>query len=217
MVLVGSRARDAEPDDLADIDVQVYTTTPAVYTQDDRWLSELGEIWVCVRDAYVDGDVHVATRLVILAPGVKVDFAFYPADASSAGIRSGLPWRTLLDKGPSAEEFRRVIEEFWFEAYHVAKYLARGELQLAKSRDRATKHFLLTMVEWHRRFAHGETPELAESASNESGHELLDTTRTFRRVSTETAAALRYTYPADVDTNLSRLIDDIRQRHGQSS
>lgn len=46
LVLVGSRARMALPDDLADIDVQVYAKTHEPYTRDDAWLSEFGRTWV---------------------------------------------------------------------------------------------------------------------------------------------------------------------------
>lgn len=250
LLLVGSRARDARPDDLADIDVQVYTDTAAVYTQDNRWLSDLGEVWVCVRDEYIDGDVHVPTRLVIFSPGVKVDFAFYPAAVISGGIRDGLPSRTLFDKDPSAAratksaapgpgapteaEFRRVVEEFWFEAYHVAKYLARGELWLAKSRDWATKQFLLTMIAWHGQFVRRQAPGADDEGrratfDRDTWHALRDvfagfaagqswsaasaTQQLFRRLASETAAALGFEYPRDVDSHLFALIESLRMRH----
>jgi len=90
--------------------------------------------------------------LVLFAGGVKVAFAFYPAGVVSHSVRAGLAHRVLLDKDgaarepraepvaigrrpPSAAEFARTAEEFWFEAYRVAKYLARNELWLVKSRD----------------------------------------------------------------------------------
>jgi len=71
----------------------------------------------------------------------------------SGGIRAGLAHRVLVDKDaafaheavgpplvrpelPADAEFRRVVDEFWFEAYHVAKYLARDELWRTKLRLR---------------------------------------------------------------------------------
>ena len=58
---------------------------------------------------------------------------------------SGRRWAAFCER-PAESEFRRVVEEFWLEAYHVAKYLARDELWLAKERDWATKRFLATMI-----------------------------------------------------------------------
>lgn len=255
VVLVGSRVRVPAVDDLADIDVQIYCTALARYLDDMSWLSFIGEPVVCVRDRYVDGDVTVITRLVIFMSGVKVDFAFYPASAVSAGIGSGLPYATLIDKDapggaspgavhaspdpqpPLAAEFARVIEEFWFEAYHIAKYLARGELLLAKSRHFATRQLLLTMIEWHEQFARGrrlapDSREHRASMSDDTWHALertfasADRTDTwnaarktmelFRKIAEETAAALRFTYPRDVDCNLSRTIASIAGRAGLS-
>jgi aminoglycoside 6-adenylyltransferase len=251
LLLVGSRAREVPPDDLADIDLQVYAETPARYTQHIEWLSEIAEVWVCVRDNYPDQDIQVPTLLTIFEGGVKIDFAFYPAGTMSAGIRSGLPHKTLVDKDPSGTpdvgrsgsvdqvcpptegEFRRVVEEFWFEAWHVAKYLARDELWLAKSRDQAAKQFLLTMIQWHDQCVCGRRREPDDSGKRGSMsddtwqalHECFGafsrelswapffaTTELFRRLGKETAAALGFVYPADVDANISGWIETMRRR-----
>ena len=251
VVLVGSRARSESPDELADIDVQVYAETREAYTRDDAWLSEIGQTWLCVRDEYVDGDIRVPTRLVIFAGGVKVDFAFYPAGILSNGISAGLAHRILLDKDgaardreagsvpleqrarPSEAEFVRVVQEFWFEAYHVAKYLARNELWLAKSRDWATKELLLRVIEWNDRITHGRDYDtqcagehtrscvredvweelhraFAGFEREESWGALLVTAGIFRRLARKTAVTLGFSYPADVDKNISEFILDVR-------
>jgi aminoglycoside 6-adenylyltransferase len=249
LVLVGSRARDAAPDELADIDLQVYARTPDGYTGDEGWLSGIGRPWLCVRDEYVDEGHRVPTRLVLFDQGVKVDFAFYPADAVSAGIRAGLAHRILLDKDgaaggartepfapvhdrrPSEAEFSRAVEEFWFETYHVAKYLARDELWLAKSRDWATKQFLLRMIGWHEQVALGR-PHDADSAGKrrsmntdtwetlhdvfarfgreESWRAMFSSMDLFRRLATRVAETLGYGYPFDVDANISRFLAGLR-------
>jgi len=251
VVLVGSRARSQPPDDLADIDVQVYAERSEPYTRDDAWLSEIGQIWLCVRDEYPDGDIRVPTRLVIFAGGIKADFAFYPAGVVSNGISAGLAHQVLLDKDgaarthrarpvsreqsarPREAEFARIVQEFWFEAYHVAKYLARNELWLAKSRDWATKELLLTVIEWHDRTPHGRDDDtkcagnqmrswvsedvweelqraFAGFGREESWGALLATAGLFRRLATETAATLGFAYPADVDSNITDFILGLR-------
>jgi len=252
LLLVGSRARTANPDDLADFDVQVYTKTHEPYTRDHQWLSGIGQVWVCVPDQYSDGDIQVPTRLVIFDGGVKVDFAFYPAGHVSSGLSAGLPHRILLDKDhasscretrpgpptqpeiPSSESFSRLVEEFWFEAYHVAKYLARNELWLAKSRDWSTKQLLLAMIGWHERIVRGRAPgadfagervrvspdtwELLQQtfgsfARDDAWKAALATMELFRRLATEVAAAAGFTYAADLDRNISEFIRKLRASH----
>lgn len=245
LVLVGSRARAEPCDDLADIDVQAYVDACEPYTRDDAWLLQIGQPWVCVRDEYSDGELTIPTRLVIFKGGVKVDFAFYPSGAVSDGIRSGLAHRVLLGKdtddlgvataassparpvAPGQAEFRRVMDEFWFEAYHVAKYLARGELWLAKSRDWATKQLLWRMVEWHEECARGHAREtwsegrsaavskdtwealhgtFSAFAREESWRATLATIGLFERLAADVAAALGFAYPADSDRNMAQWI-----------
>lgn len=253
VLLVGSRARTINPDDFADVDLQVYVTTTARYAEDIGWLSTIDEVWLCVRDAYVDGELNVPTCLVIFAGGAKVDFAFYPAGVLSDGVRRGRACRVVIDKepttpleaispvavaqpdAPTEAAFRRAIDEFWFEAYHVAMYLARRELWLAKSRDWAAKQFLLSMIEWHERFVRGravdpdsagrraamshETWQALDAAfgglaREESWAALLAMTALFRRLAREAAAALAFPYPEDLDRSLSGLISAVRDLPG---
>jgi len=249
LVLVGSRARAEPLDELADIDLQVYVETSEPYARDNTWLPKIGQPWLCVRDEYSDADVTVPTRLVIFEGGMKVDFAFYPAGVVSDGARAGLAHRVLLDKDavgcsgatgkpsplqpepPSDVEFRRVVDEFWFEAYHVAKYLARNELWLAKSRDWATKRFLWRMIEWHEHIARGHVQdawcEERRSAFSDDTWEALYETFSgfargnswratfatidlFQRLAADVAAILGFSYPTTTDRNMSQLIIGLR-------
>jgi aminoglycoside 6-adenylyltransferase len=251
LVLVGSRARSVAPDGLADIDLQVYAENNEPYTRRDAWLTEIGEVWLSVPDQYADGDIVVSTRLVIFNCGVKVDFAFYPAGSTSHDVRTGLPHRILVDKDvgarpdkagyvasersdpPGESEFLRDVEEFWFEVYHVAKYLVRDELWLAKERDWAAKHFLLNVIGWHgrivqRRAYHAShagqraavgddtwaiLPQTFCGFEREEGWEaLIATTKLFRRLAKDVADAIGCSYPVAVDTNVTRFILELRDR-----
>lgn len=253
LLLVGSRAHATPPDDLADFDVQVYADSHEPYIQDQGWLSGIGRVWVCVPDKYLDRDIEVPTRLVIFDGGLKVDFAFYPAGHVSTGVSAGLPHQVLLhrDRGTTSSEpqqlqlrshplpneatFRRVVEEFWFEAYHVGKYLARHELWLAKSRDWATKQCLLTMIGWHEQVVRGRLleaewvgqrscvspatweavyPTFGSFEHADSWRAAFATIKLFRQLAVEVAAATRFTYPADLDGSVGDFIQ--RLRDGQA-
>jgi aminoglycoside 6-adenylyltransferase len=146
LVLVGSRAEREPADELADFDVAVFARTYEPYVQDDRWLSSIGHVWVYIPEQYDVEDEIVPTRLVVYEGGVKVDFAFH-----TMGLVTKVDWegayRVILDKDgiaaviaslahdaqrhpPVEQDLSALVREFWFEAYHVAKYLKRGELWL---------------------------------------------------------------------------------------
>ena len=255
-ILTGSRARhDGTADELSDIDVELFLDPSEPFTESWEWLSEIGALWVCLplrnREGY-------PTRLAIFEGGAKADFTLYPAVLLRKAIESGkLParyardYRVLADKEglaaalaglaqepaevspPGEEEFRALVEEFWFEAYHVAKYLRREDLWAVKSRDWGTKELLLTMIVWHARCEHGwsyETHHLGMRMrewvapdvwdrlhSSFGGFESADGWRAldgtldlFGDLAREVADRLGLRYPQDVERNLRGHIDTLR-------
>jgi len=250
LLLEGSRAANAPCDELADLDIDVFTRTYEPYTQDDRWLSSIGQVWVYSPDQYEWGNEIVPTRLVIFRDGVKVDFSFVGAHrlaalADTDDLDAG--YRVLLDKDGEASKLRRptfskkpappptekdfvcLVSEYWFEAYHVAKYLKRGDLWLAKSRDWETKAYLLTMIEWHAQARHQWNYDtlyagkhmgawadekvwqalhgaFAHFDRDDSWSSLLASNDLFRELATEVAESLRCAYPTDIDRNITGFI-----------
>ncbi len=168
LVLTGSRAR-GDADALSDHDVAVFATDPDALAADDGWYAAFAPMLVCLPL----GDGGDAARLVIYEGGQKVDFSLLPVvDLDRLAGAALLPdpydraYRVLLDKDglagrlppapgpapalpPTPMMFAAAVEEFWFEVWHVAKYLARGDLWHAKFRDATAKELLLRMVEWH--------------------------------------------------------------------
>ncbi|GAA4023726.1 aminoglycoside 6-adenylyltransferase [Allokutzneria multivorans] len=162
----GSRAR-GEADQWSDHDIELYSTDPEPY-RDSDWLDGLGPVLAGVG---LDGPWDNPARLVIFEGGAKVDFQVVPVarlheltdelddlhergyevlldlDGTAARLpaASGAPENEL----PDEREFREHCEEFWFELGHIPRYVARGELWVAKLRDAGTKELLLTMIEWH--------------------------------------------------------------------
>lgn len=170
IIIVGSRASDRPVDDLADFDISIFTTDVNFFTKDDTWLSQMGNIWVYSPDKYFFDKELIPTRLVIYEGGLKVDYSLWDTRithilAQSKYFDTG--YKVLLDKDgllgeipapsqmpatpakPTQEEFSFAITEYWFEAYHVAKYLKREDLWLAKTRDVSIKYYLLKMMEWY--------------------------------------------------------------------
>lgn len=134
---------------------------------------------------------------------------------------------------PSESEFVNLVNEFWFETYYAGKYLKRDELWLAKSIDCNLRAFLLKMIEWHEQSKHdwdyetyylGKNMKLWVSAdtweslhqtfarfdSSDSWKSLFATMNLFRCLATETAEILEFSYPEEVDRNLTEFISQIK-------
>ncbi|MBP5976847.1 aminoglycoside 6-adenylyltransferase [Brasilonema sp. CT11] len=253
IILVGSRAQNEPVDELADFDVAVFATSYQSYLQDDKWLFHFGQLWVYIPEQYEiaeDNEIAediVPTRLAIYEGGVKVDFAFH-----TVSLLSKLEWdtqsRIVLDKdGITAnlkcseqkaqqpiteQEFINLVNEFWFEAYHVAKYLKREELWLVKFRDWSTKELLLQIIEWHKQAHYGwnyNTHYMGKHLKKwvdtniwkalhqtfahfdyaDSRDALYGTMQLFRQLAQETAEQLGFTYPANVDESISEFIEQV--------
>lgn len=176
VVVTGSLARcDGSTDRFSDLDAQIIVTDPAPFTTDDSWLNGLGEVWI--RFPLVQ---NLPYRLVWFAGGIKVDFQFITVesirDMLCAGRLSDEYLRgyvVVLDKDdlyrglppsprifpqpptPSAEDIHALINEFWFEAIHLAQFIRRREFWVAKYRDWTMKSNLLQLLEWQARATRG--------------------------------------------------------------
>lgn len=254
LILTGSRAIKDKSDEFSDYDVAVFLNDDSRFTSSDGWLLEFGNPWVCVHEKIDWKGTCVPTRLVIFDPGVKIDFIFYPTKVLGELADNPLPddfavgYQILIDKDklttkmhapsrecyqenpPTQNEFLRIVEEFWFEVYHVAKYLARGDLWSAKFRiGNIQQEFLLKMIRWHvqakhdwkytthtqgKRMKEWIEPKNWDEVSRcfsgfneeESSKALKYTMDMFRRLAKESAARLGYVYPQVLDERVSSFI-----------
>lgn len=173
LVITGSLARaDGTTDEYSDLDIQVIATDIKRYTGDDSWLDDLGPVWI-----RFPLQEDVGYRLLWFSGGIKIDFQFLDAaaiqgDQLTDEYRRG--YHILLDKddrfrdlppsprifpqppSPDAAEFQAAINEFWFEALHVAQFIRRRDFWPAKHRDWTMKTNLLRMLEWQARLTRRE-------------------------------------------------------------
>jgi aminoglycoside 6-adenylyltransferase len=258
LIMTGSRARiGAAPDEFSDFDIEIVADRPDVLTGDDAWFRSFGRVWVHLPTVIGPG---YETRLVFYEGGMKVDFSLcgrervdamvaakalddlyergYRVLADKDGMTAGLPGATgafPAKERPDQAEFAATVEEFWFEAAHIPRYILRGELWVVKFRDWTMKEMLLRVLEWHAA-ALSEHPvdvwhigthmsawvdeetrrELRSTFAvfdeQSSWRALLATTSLFRRLATETAEALGLRYPAEADEGISGYLDSFRDR-----
>lgn len=173
LILTGSLARqDRMIDELSDIDIEIIAERPQDLLKNSDWIGEIGDILTYLP---LDPDENQAwaTRLVFYRDGTKVDFTLADStrlqtmiDAATLDSLYQRGYRALLDKNgvasqlpaasgisqhpplPTQKQFQASVEEFWFEAAHIPKYLYRGELWTVKLRDWTMKELLLQMMEW---------------------------------------------------------------------
>lgn len=253
VILAGSRAVNKH-DELSDYDLALFCTDIDGFTCDDAWFSKIGKVWICVHEKICINEKEYPSRLVIFEKGIKIDFSFYPIqilkDITGLPFQNG--YKALLDKEntvisipsfieeaseaikPSHKQFLIIINEFWFEAYHVAVYLKRSDLWSAQFRLNGLHHqFLLRMIEWNELSKtdwKGILPELGKRMQSwvskdtwdalhrsfahfdekDSWNALENTTSLFRILAHQTAAYLGYDYPHEVDSHISKFINELR-------
>jgi aminoglycoside 6-adenylyltransferase len=260
VVLTSSRA-NGRGDQLSDYDVVLAVRDAVSFRADSEWVRRYGEPAARWGD---EGELlGLATSFlgVVYVDGVKIDYGIWPEElveriASADELPDGLDvgYRVLLDKDgrtsswaapsdvahipvrPSEEEYRAVVEEFWWASTYAAKALWRGEVVFAKFVvDHDMKLGPLRRVlEWKieldgdwsvRPGVHGRglerllatdlRDELAATYVGPGVEEnwvALDATiALFRRVANEVADRLGYPYPLDADRLVSAHLDSVRR------
>lgn len=257
LVMTGSRARaGASPDGFADFDLEIIAEDVQALVRDDRWWRAFGEVWVY----WFDEDPEEPTRLIVYENGQKVDFSLYGRERIHKQ-RENLDelyergYRVLVDKErltaelpkptgafpvrslPTQDEFTAVVYEFWFEAFHIPRYLMRDELWVVKFRDWTMKEMLLKVLEWHaiaskptdvwhiglrmREWVDTKTGEevgfiFGHFDAADSWRALIATMDLFRRVGRETATQLGLEYPEQTDAHITKYVLSFEERLGRS-
>ena len=253
LVQTGSLVRrDGLADEFSDLDIEIMVRDPALLIESDAWIYKIGSPITILHLDTEDGQ-EGSSRLVIFEDGIKVDFSLAGLShlESMAGVNGVDPlyqrgYSVLLDKDglaerlpspsftppirslPSEAHFRERVEEFWFEAFHVPRYLARGELYQVKQRDWTMKELLLEMMEWHALARSGGSIDVwhigkgihswADSATWTELQETFGhfdapdarraydaTTRLYSRLAREVADMRGWTYPDKVEDLISAL------------
>jgi aminoglycoside 6-adenylyltransferase len=261
MVLTSTRAVDGgRVDELSDWDVILYVADPAPFAESAGWLAAAyGPVLVWWGDETQWRGFRHFMRLAVYRDGVKIDFTLAPADELPAiAMADRLPdaldvgYRVLMDRDgrtaalppptftahvlrpPTADEFRRLVDEFWFESTYVAKNLRRGELFPARySLDSVMRQDLVRMLEWRAAAEHGGATAVgaygrrlrtvldeatwreveatfAGAAVEDGWSALFAMLRLFGRIAGEVAGRLDLTYPTELDHTMTDYLRRVR-------
>jgi len=168
LVLTSSRANEssAPVDQFSDYDVCVYANSLDYFKNDD-WLTTFGNVLVCwPKHPRATLDENGITRLVIFESRLRIDFQItdifdkppgdfdlgYQVLLDKDGFTSNFPQSTKQEyviKKPSEDEFLELVNDFFWDATYVPKYLWRDELFFAKFMfDSALRSYLVKIIEW---------------------------------------------------------------------
>lgn len=176
-LMIGSRASPEGPrDGFSDYDVVLFLTSGSHLPDRDDWIETFGRPLIVFRLTTEHRAETVPTRLVQYRHGHRIDFTLSRIDLLRRIVeQDALPdwlaagYRVLRDpegiaarlpppspmawvpRPPTADEYRAVVEEFWWETLYVAKYVGRGELLPARYSLESVLRYrcLLPMLEWY--------------------------------------------------------------------
>lgn len=259
VLLTGSRANPrARLDFLSDYDVAIYANDRAPFQISDNWLNGFGSIlarWPLSPDSTFDS--NWLTRLVLFDDGSRIDFQIselrhldpneydngYRVIIDKDGVTDSLntPTFTIFNiNKPSQEQFESLVNEFWWDATYIPKYLIRNELPFAKYMLDAVLRYthLHRVIEWHigsrhdwavnpglrgKWFARYLDEQLwsAYKASHagadieENWRAFFLITELFAKLARQVAQHLGYRYPDDLDMKVTAYTAKLRQGNGE--
>ena len=168
-ILTSSRAKSVrETDVLSDYDIEFYVKDIEPFRQSDTWLSQFGEVmvrWPFKPSSGVSwSDI---TRLVIFSDAVRIDFQIHKVSEVAPDAFDD-DYKVLLDKDgllarlqapthtehlikkPNRHQYETLVNEFWWNAHYVPKYLRRDELPFAANMlgESVRSKYLHTVIEW---------------------------------------------------------------------
>jgi aminoglycoside 6-adenylyltransferase len=246
-ILTSSRANpERETDLLSDYDIELFVSDIEPFRQSDAWLAHFGEVMVRwpfkPRPGTPRADI---TRLVIFRDAVRIDFQIHKV-AEIAPDAYDDDYKVLLDKDgllsrlsppahtrhlikkPTRDQYETLVNEFWWNAHYVPKYLRRDQLPFASSMlgQSIRSEYLHTMIEWFigsqndwsintgvcgakfKRYLDGQTWAEYESTFRGPGlaeqwDAFLNCVKLFRRLAKSVGEILGYEYPEMVDQQMT--------------
>jgi len=169
-VLTSSRVNPmTKTDFLSDFDIEMFVNNIDIIKKNDDWLKPFGEIlvrWPFYPKATFNN--NWITRLILFKDGNRIDFQITD-NKTIKPVNYDYGLKILIDKDnilkdmpkptfsffnikkPSEDEYTILVNEFWWNATYVPKYLWRDELPFAKTMMGQSVHdkYLHKIIEWY--------------------------------------------------------------------
>lgn len=177
LLLTSSLVNPLAPvDSFSDLDVELIFDNNEPYLESDTWLSVFGDPIAMIEEGEACFSGKHGMKMVLYRDGIKVDFKLYSAANFVKEVAApelpedwDIGYRILLDKDglttamkppthqvsiikkPSADVFKQLLNDFWWDTTYVAKCLARDEIFYAKfmSENNLRTAYLVPLLEWY--------------------------------------------------------------------
>lgn len=253
VALTGSRANpDSNIDIFSDYDIGLLVKDIEPF-MNDKWLSFFGEVMICwpLKPGSTFNKNWI-TRLVLFTNGVRIDFQITSQQSAYISAREE-DCKILVDKDdvmkglipahspgfivkrPTGEEYRSIVNSFFWNATYVAKNLWRDELYYAKYILDSTLRFnyLQPMIEWYiamqqdwsislgkcgrhfKRYLDAKTwselqATFCDADIQKNWQALFNMIRLFRRLAKEVAKNQGYDYPDEIDRKVTEYSQKVK-------
>lgn len=177
LLLTSSLVNPLAPvDSFSDLDIELIFDDNEPYLESDTWLSVFGDPIAMIEEGEACFSGKHGMKMVLYRDGIKVDFKLYSAANFVKEVAApelpedwDIGYRVLLDKDgltsamkppthqvsiikkPSADAFKQLLNDFWWDTTYVAKCLARDEIFYAKfmSENNLRTAYLVPLLEWY--------------------------------------------------------------------
>lgn len=177
LLLTSSLVNPLAPvDSFSDLDIELIFDNNEPYLESDTWLSVFGDPIAMIEEGEACFSGKHGMKMVLYRDGIKVDFKLYSAANFVKEVAApelpedwDIGYRILLDKDglttamkppthqvsiikkPSADAFKQLLNDFWWDTTYVAKCLARDEIFYAKfmSENNLRTAYLVPLLEWY--------------------------------------------------------------------
>lgn len=172
----------APVDNFSDLDVELVFENRKAYEDYNEWIRLFGEPISMIEEDNAVFDGKHAMKMVLYRDHIKVDFKLYQVSEFCEEVKEDvlpedwdLGYRVLVDKDgltkdlkaptyqsimiqqPTETEFKKLLNDFWWDTTYVAKCLKRGDIFYAKfmSENILRSDYLVPLIEWYIADSHG--------------------------------------------------------------
>ncbi|MFP3833487.1 AadS family aminoglycoside 6-adenylyltransferase [Chryseobacterium sp. SIMBA_028] len=251
----------APVDNFSDLDVELVFENRNAYEVNHEWIRLFGEPISMIEENDTVFDGKHAMKMVLYKDHVKVDFKLYQVSDFCEEVKEetlpedwDLGYKVLVDKDnltidlksptyqsvmihkPTEQDFKQLLNDFWWDTTYVAKCLKRGDIFYAKfmSENILRSDYLVPLIEWYIASFHGwnnittnkhgrlfkkylsadlwDRVESTFSGSdiNENWTALFACADLVHELGADLAEKLNFTYPAQLEKDIRNYLTEVQ-------
>lgn len=187
VVLNGSLVNPSvEPDPYQDVDMAFFVEDVQTVAADRTWIELFGDVLI-MQIPETDDPEHHVTFLVQYTDGHRIDLTVRASDQLESALAADSLSQILFDrdnhpisssptdvsyyvKRPSAEQYEKCWNEFWWVSLYVVKGIKRHQLLYALDHLDIMRNMLRQMMEWNIGYATDFSVNLGKSGDGMREH-----------------------------------------------